>query len=96
MEEIADTPAPTAELTALHERFREVKHSVNNSLAVVMALAELAQRNPAHYEKLTKAVATRGPEIVQLLQGFQGEILARIDPAKAAAQAAAPTSAVFR
>jgi len=96
MDDNTTPAAPSADLTALHERFREVKHSINNSLAVVMALAELAQRNPAHYEKLTKAVATRGPEIVQLLQSFQSEILAKIDPAKAAAAAAMPTSGVFR
>ena len=96
MEDTATSAAPGAELIALHERFREVKHSINNSLAVIMALAELAQRNPAHYEKLTKAVAARGPEIVGLLQGFQSEIMAKIDPEKAAAQAAMPASGIFR
>ena len=59
------------DLEALHEKFREVKHSINNTLAVIMALSELAQRNPAHYEKLAKAVLQRGPEVVQQLQDFQ-------------------------
>ena len=44
------------ELQAIAEKFREVKHDINNTLAVIMALSELAQRNPAHYEKLAKAV----------------------------------------
>ena len=46
------------ELESIHEKFREVKHDINNTLAVIMALSELAQRNPAHYEKLAKAVRT--------------------------------------
>ena len=56
---------------ALHEEFREVKHSINNALAVIMALSELAQRNPVHYEKLSKSVLERSPGIVEKLQGFQ-------------------------
>ena len=72
------------ELNALHQNFREIKHSINNTLAVVMALSELAQRNPAHYEKLAKAVLSRGPEVVQQLQEFQnalGSKLRIVDPA---------------
>lgn len=59
------------DLESLHEKFREIKHSINNTLAVIMALSELAQRNPAHYEKLAKAVLQRGPDVVQQLQDFQ-------------------------
>ena len=71
---------PSSEILALHERFREIKHSVNNTIAVFMALSELAQRNPTHYEKLTQAILTRCPEIVSLLQGFQQEIMAKVNP----------------
>ena len=66
------------ELQALHDKFREVKHDVNNTLAVIMALSELAQRNPAHYEKLAKAVLQRGPEVVQTLQDFQTLLAAKL------------------
>jgi hypothetical protein len=66
------------ELQALHDKFREVKHDVNNTLAVIMALSELGQRNPAHYEKLAKAVLQRGPEVVQKLQDFQTMIGAKL------------------
>jgi two-component sensor histidine kinase len=59
------------ELQELHNQFREIKHGINNTLAVIMALSELSQRNPAHYEKLAKAVLSRGPEVVQQLQDFQ-------------------------
>jgi two-component sensor histidine kinase len=62
------------ELQELYDMFREIKHGINNTLAVVMALSELAQRNPAHYEKLAKAVLSRGPEVVQQLQDFQTKL----------------------
>ena len=72
------------ELQAIVEKFREVKHDINNTLAVVMALSELAQRNPAHYEKLAKAVLQRGPDVVTKLQDFQSALGAKLkggDPA---------------
>jgi hypothetical protein len=67
-----------ADLEALIEKYRELKHDINNSLAVIMALSELAQRNPAHYEKLAKTVLARAPGVVQLLQDFQGQLAARL------------------
>ncbi len=75
-----DTPSQVTreELLALHEKFREVKHSINNSLAVLMALSELAQRNAAQYEKLGKTVLTRGPDIVNQLQDFQTLLYSKI------------------
>ena len=54
----------------MRTRYSELKHSMNNALAVFMALSELAQRNPANYEKLAKSIGTRTPEIVALLQEF--------------------------
>ncbi len=67
-----------ADLQELHDQFREVKHSINNTLAVVMALSELAQRNPAHYEKLAKAVLQRGPDVVQLLLDFHTTLASKL------------------
>jgi two-component sensor histidine kinase len=67
-----------AEFEALHEKYREIKHDINNSLAVIMALSELAQRNPAHFEKLAKTVLTRAPNVVQLLQDFQNLLAAKL------------------
>ena len=58
------------DFVSLNEKFREVKHSINNSLAVIMALSELAQRNSQHYEKLSKTVLSRCPDIVAQLQDF--------------------------
>jgi hypothetical protein len=78
------------EMQALYDQFREIKHGINNTLAVVMALSELAQRNPAHYEKLAKAVLQRGPEVVQHLQDFQTSLSAKLrDGQTGNAQAAA-------
>ncbi len=84
------------ELQAIVEKFRDVKHDINNTLAVIMALSELAQRNPAHYEKLSKAVLQRGPDVVQKLQDFQTMLGARLkgqDPLNP--PPSEPTSGVF-
>ena len=82
-----------ADLEALHEKYRELKHNINNTLAVIMALSELAQRNPAHYEKLAKAVLTRAPEVVQSLQDFQGLLAARLKGGEV--PPAGPASGIF-
>ncbi len=82
-----------AELEAMHEKYRELKHNINNTLAVIMALSELAQRNPAHYEKLAKAVLTRAPDVVQSLQDFQSLIATKLKGGEAPPPA--PMSGVF-
>ena len=58
------------ELTQLQSRYSEIKHSVNNALAVMMALAEMSQRRPDYAEKLASAVLTKAPQIVSSLQEF--------------------------
>ncbi len=83
------------ELQAIHEKFREVKHNINNTLAVIMALSELAQRNPAHYEKLAKAVLQRGPDVVQQMQDFQTMLTAKLKGDDASATESGPASGVF-
>jgi len=83
------------ELQAIHEKYREVKHDINNTLAVIMALSELAQRNPAHYEKLAKAVLTRGPDVVQKLQEFQTLLGAKLKEGGGPPSSGQPTSGVF-
>ncbi len=82
------------EFLAVNEKFREVKHNINNTLAVIMALSELAQRNPAHYEKLAKAVLQRGPDVVQQMQEFQTLLTAKLK-GEAVPSTPAPTSGVF-
>ena len=58
------------EWQAFRSHYSELKHSVNNALAVFTALSELAHRNPDNYAKLGKSIATRTPEIVALMQEF--------------------------
>lgn len=72
------------ELDALVQKYREVKHTVNNHIAVVMALGELSNQNPQHTEKLIKAVLSRSPEIVSVLQNFQKELGAKLSDNSAA------------
>ena len=79
---MADKPTPNPDLVEILERYRKVKHDINNTLAVIMALSELGQRNPAHYEKLAKAVLQRGPDVVQKLQDFQTIIGAKLKDAE--------------
>lgn len=67
-----------AELQELHQKYREMKHSINNMFAVTMALSELGQRNPAHLEKLAKAVIERSPEVVKQLTAFGDELSAKL------------------
>lgn len=87
-----DFPITRQELQVLHDHFRDTKHTINNTLAVVMALSELAQRNPSHYDKLAKAVLARGPEVVQMLQDFQSALAAKLKGPALRPDGAAPAA----
>lgn len=67
-----------SELEALHAKYREMKHAINNMFAVTMALSELGQRNPAHLERLAKAVLDRSPAVVSQLSEFGEELGAKL------------------
>ena len=58
------------ELGELQRKFSEIKHSINNALAVMMALSEMSQRRPDYAEKLASTVLTKAPQIVSSLQEF--------------------------
>ena len=58
------------ELAQLQRRFSEIKHSINNALAVMMALSEMSQRRPDYAEKLATTVLSKAPQIVSNLQEF--------------------------
>jgi chromosome condensin MukBEF ATPase and DNA-binding subunit MukB len=58
------------EFAELQKKFSEIKHSINNALAVMMALSEMSQRRPDYSEKLASAVLTKAPQIVSGLQEF--------------------------
>ena len=58
------------EFAQLQRRFSEIKHSINNALAVMMALSEMSQRRPDYSEKLATTVLSKAPQIVSSLQEF--------------------------
>jgi hypothetical protein len=58
------------EFAHLQRRFSEIKHSINNALAVMMALSEMSQRRPDYAEKLATTVLSKAPQIVSSLQEF--------------------------
>lgn len=58
------------ELVELQKKFSEIKHGINNALAVMMALSEMSQRRPDYAEKLATTVLTKAPQIVSNLQEF--------------------------
>ena len=73
-------------IQSLCDRFRDTKHDLNNVFAVLLALAELGQRNPANYERLGKAVLERCPQVVQDMQQFQDQLFGLLDTLKAAGE----------
>src|SRR3989442_15678405 len=58
------------ELVQLQKKFSEIKHSINNALAVMMALSEMSQRRPDYAEKIAATVLNKAPQIVSCLQKF--------------------------
>ncbi|HST30155.1 MAG TPA: hypothetical protein VLK27_04890 [Chthoniobacterales bacterium] len=63
-------PLSPEEMVQLQKKFSEVKHSINNALAVMMALSEMSQRRPDYAEKLATTVLAKAPQIVSGLQEF--------------------------
>lgn len=58
------------EMDQLQKKFSEIKHGINNALAVMMALSEMSQRRPDYAEKLATTVLAKAPQIVSSLQEF--------------------------
>ena len=55
-------------LAELQQKFSEIKRSINNALAVMMALSEMPHRRPDYAEKLATtvtAVSTNAPSSLQ-------------------------------
>ena len=70
MTERASSTIAQEELAQLQKKFSEIKHSINNALAVMMALSEMSQRRPDYAEKLASTVLSKAPQIVTSLQEF--------------------------
>jgi hypothetical protein len=58
------------QLEALHQNLRTVRHAINNNVAVIMAMAELSQRNPAQCQKLSQICLEKAPQIAAAIGGF--------------------------
>ena len=58
------------QLEALNQNLRTVRHGINNNVAVIMAMAELAQRNPAQCAKLAQLCLEKAPQISAAMGGF--------------------------
>jgi hypothetical protein len=76
---------PARDLTAedfaeLQKKFSEMKHSINNALAVMMALSEMSQRRPDYAEKLATTVLAKAPQIVSSLQEFTQALNEKFGP----------------
>jgi len=74
-------PDPTPEdFAELQKKFSEIKHSINNALAVMMALSEMSQRRPDYAEKLATTVLAKAPQIVSNLQDFTQALNEKFGP----------------
>jgi hypothetical protein len=58
------------QLMMLYQNLRNVRHSINNHVAVIMAMAEWSQRHPEQSEKLTRMCIEKSPQIVMAMRGF--------------------------
>jgi phosphocarrier protein HPr len=67
-------------LPSLQMKFSEVKHAINNALAVMMAFSEMSQRRPDYSEKLASTVLTKAPQIVSSLEEFTQALNEMADP----------------
>lgn len=75
------------EVVELQKKFSEIKHSINNALAVMMALSEMSQRRPDYSEKLATTVLSKAPQIVASLQEFTQALNEKAPRAEAPAAA---------
>src|SRR5205085_5686746 len=71
------------EIVKLQEKFSEIKRTINNVLAAMMALSEMSQRRPEFSEKLARTVLTKAPLIVSRLQEFTQALNEKAPPVAA-------------
>jgi len=58
------------QLEMLYQNLRTARHAINNDVAVIMAMAELSQRNPAQSQKLVQLCLEKAPQISASIGGF--------------------------
>jgi len=71
MKQDENQPAQTQQqMEALYQNLRTVRHAINNNVAVIMAMAELTQRNPAQCAKLSQICLDKAPQIAAAIGTF--------------------------
>ncbi|MCS7049684.1 MAG: hypothetical protein N3A53_05710 [Verrucomicrobiae bacterium] len=71
MNQPTETISPTqAQWQSLYQNLRTVRHAINNHVAVIMAMAELSQRNPAQSQKLCQLCLEKAPQIAAAIASF--------------------------
>lgn len=71
MSQSADmTAGMLAQWQTLYQNLRTVRHAINNHVAVIMAMAELSQRNPAQSQKLCQLCLEKAPQIAAAIASF--------------------------
>jgi len=58
------------QMESLYQNLRTARHAINNDVAVIMAMAELSQRNPAQSAKLAQLCLEKSPQITATISGF--------------------------
>src|SRR5437868_14367818 len=81
-----DRTVSNEDLVELQKKFSEIKHAINNALAVMMALSEMSQRRPDYSAKLASTGLTKAPHIVSSLQDFSQALNERPGPRREAAR----------
>ncbi len=66
----SDNSPSSEDNVRLATAFSEFRHALNNALAVMMALAEMTQRDPMRAEKLAASVLDKGRNITEKLREF--------------------------
>ena len=73
------------QMEMVYQNLRTVRHAINNNVAVIMAMAELSQRNPAQCQKLSQLCLEKAPQIAASIGGFaelfDGTLRSHDDPA---------------
>lgn len=70
MTEPSAQPSPPGSFDELIVEYRKLRHDVNNSLAAMMAHAELAERRPDYVPKLIEIVLERSQLTVEQMAAF--------------------------
>lgn len=58
------------QLAQLNQQLRTARHAINNNVAVIMAMAELSQRNPAQSARLAQLCLEKAPQISTAIGTF--------------------------